>query len=211
MIVAKIKDGFGGNASQKIFSSGAGYVSSDGFPSFGGKKKILPFSQKFSTGSGATDMRVAGTLASPVNFLIPTSILGDVYISAISFVIADDNPRLNQFGALTSLVNGCVLNYVTDENDKIQILPTLKTNFDFVRVAMGSPAFGTGDTSFSAGTAVGIQSEAFLPVIHFSDWIPNGIRLRKDLNDSLVFQVRDNTTGVDAFDAIAFGFIRLPE
>jgi hypothetical protein len=47
--------------------------------------------------------------------------------------------------------------------------------------------------------------------LDFSDQfgMPWGIRLPKDSNLRLVLRVKDNTSGVDAFNAIVYGFDRV--
>jgi len=50
-------------------------------------------------------------------------------------------------------------------------------------------------------------SEAYIPVLDFSTifGMPWGFRLRKGTTDKLTFTVRDNLSGLDQFDAIAYG------
>ena len=155
-------------------------------------------------------MRVAGTLAAPLEFFISASTSADRFITAISFLISDAGANLNQFGAITALTNGCLLLYHTPAATT-QVLPALKSNFDFVRMALGQPSFGDASTVFQAANAIA-ASEAYIPVIRFADWLPPfGLKLDINSGNRLIFQVRDNTTGIDAFDAIAFGFDRTPE
>lgn len=157
-------------------------------------------------------MRVAASSASPVDFFISASTSADRFITAVSIVIADDNPTLVQFGAIAALTNGCLLNYETPSK-VTRVLPALKSNFDFVRMALGSPAFSSGNPNdaFKAGTVLG-TAEAYIPVIRFADWLPPfGLKLDINSGNRLIFRIQDNTSAVDKFDAIVFGFDRVPE
>jgi hypothetical protein len=212
MVNVKIADGFGTSIQQRVFPSGASYTTSNQIPPFGEPWPVQPFVAQMATSAGATDMRVAGSLAAPVDFFINASTTTDRFITAVSFVIADDNPSLVQFGAITALTNGCLLNYETP-SQTIQVLPALRSNFDFVRVAQGYPAFSSGNPNdaFKAGTVIG-TAEAYIPVIRFADWLPPfGLKLDINSGNRLIFRVRDNTSGIDRFDAICFGFDRGPE
>lgn len=211
MIKNQQVDGFGSGIQQRIFPTGAAYVTSSMIPPFGEPWPVQPFVQSLTSSSGSTDMRVVGTLAAPIEFVINASTSADRFITALSFAISDDNPQLNQFGALTALTNGCLLLYKTP-NSTVQVLPSLKTNFDFVRMGFGSPSIGADATAFRAGSAFGTNSEVYTPTIRFVDWLPPfGLKLDINSGNQLVFQVRDTTTGIDAFNAIAFGFDRVPE
>ena len=105
--------------------------------------------------------------------------------------------------------NGCRLLWRTSEVGETQIDGALKSNYDFIRLSQGYPAFGTAANSFLASNVIG-TSEAYIPVLNFTEifgmtW---GLKLRKGTNDSIVLQVRDTTTGVDAFNMIAYGIQR---
>ena len=212
MLKTQLEDGSGDGTRQTVFSDGSAYISSKGIPPYGKPWPIQPFVAKLTTAAGATDMRVAGTLAVPITFSIVASTLADRYITAVSFFIADDNPTLAQFGAITALTNGCLFSYET-KAFSTQIVPTLKSNFDFVRSALIFPAFSSGSSNdaFKSGTVLG-TAEAYTPVIKFSDWLPPfGLKLSRGSLDSISFLVRDNTTAIDGFDAIAYGFDRFPD
>lgn len=210
MILGKLVDGFGTGIQQRVFPTGAAYTTSNQIPPFGEFWPIIPFVQQLKNTAGSADMRVVGSLATPLQFFISASTSADRFITAISFIISDAGANLNQFGALTALTNGCLLLYETP-SAVTQVLPALKTNFDFIRMAFGQPAFGDSGTVFQAVNAVA-ASEAYIPVIRFADWLPPfGLKLDINSGNRLVFQVRDDTTGVDAFDAIAFGFDRVAE
>jgi hypothetical protein len=211
VINARIADGFGTGISQRIFPNGAGLTTSNQIPPFGEVWPVVPFVSNLKNSAGSTDMRVSGSLAAPEDFFITASVTADRFITAISFLISDDNPVLNKFGNITALTNGCLLLYETPAS-VTQVLPALKTNFDFIRMSFGSPALGADATAFRAGTAVAVNSEAYLPVIRFVDWLPPfGLKLDIASGNRIILRVRDDTTTVDAFDAIVFGFDRVAE
>jgi hypothetical protein len=169
----------------------------------------VPFRQYFDTvgdGTGTTDMQVSAT----TEFMIKADSSGadakDIYVKTVSFVIADQNSVLNQFGAVTALTNGCLFKWVTLDLGTVIIHEALKSNWDFVRLCQGNPPFGDGTAAFRAGNVAG-NSEGYIPVLDTTTTfgIPFGLRLRKNSIDKLSITVRDTTTGVDQFDAIAFG------
>lgn len=157
--------------------------------------------------TGSNDMQVDGS-TTPVEFWVPAQSKYDLYISNLSFVIADASATLNKFGNITALTNGCDLEYFS-EGGATTIATALKTNFDFVRLTLGYPAFGDGTGAFRASN-VESTSEGYIPTLNFRQvfGLEYGIRLRKGTTDKLILRVRDNTTGVDAFNCISYGFTR---
>lgn len=160
------------------------------------------------TSTGSTDMRVNGS-STAVEFWISADTTYDLYISTLSFVIADASATLNNFGNITALTNGCDLEYFA-EAGTITIANQLKSNFDFVRTCQGNPAFGDGAAAFRANNVQG-TSEGYIPVLDFQKvfGLPWGIKLRPGTTDKLILRVNDNVTGVDAFNCIAFGYTRI--
>lgn len=181
-----------------------------GLPPISPKGRGVVFRQFLTadgTASGSNDMQVDGS-TTPVEFWVPANSTYDLYIANISFVIADASAVLNKFGNITALTNGCDLEYFTDGGTNT-IGTALKSNFDFVRLCLGNPPFGDGAAAFRASN-VESTSEGYIPVLNFSQvfGFPYGIRLRPGTSDKLIVRVNDNTTGVDAFNAIAYGFTR---
>ena len=159
------------------------------------------------TASDSNDMQVDGSTTA-VEFWVPADATYDLYISTLSFVIADASATLDKFGNITALTNGCDLEYFTD-GGTTTIASALQSNFDFVRLCQGNPPFGDGAAAFRANNIQG-TSEGYLPVLDFKAvfGLPWGIRLRPGTTDKLLVRVNDNTTGVDAFNCIAYGFTR---
>ncbi len=175
------------------------------------EQKTQPFRQFLTTTgltSGSEDMQVDGSTTA-VEFWIPADVTNDRYVTSLSFVISDQNATLDKFGTITALTNGCRLFYERASGE-IEIHGTLKSNFDFVQMCLGQPAFGDGNTAFRAPNIVG-ASEAYIPVLDLTVLNPPfGIRLARGTLQRMVIQVRDLTTGVDRFDCVATGFDRIP-
>ena len=164
----------------------------------------MPF-REFFENNGSSDMRVDGSV-NEVEFIVRANQNADTYIKSCSVVIADAGASLNNFGNIGALANGMKLDWVTQDIGATIIHDNLVSNFEFIRLSGGAPAFGSGNSSFKANNVVG-TSEAFLPVLDFTNifGIQWGLKLRKGSTDCLRFTVRDDVQGVDQFDAIAYG------
>lgn len=148
--------------------------------------------------NGATTKQTFSIIAEPDS---------DIYITSLSFLIADASATLAQFGALTALTNGCRLYYENQEG-QINIGTQLRSNFDIVRLCLGSPAFGNAGDAFRGTNVIG-TSEAFIPVLDFRTFgFKWGLRLLNGTNHTLSFEINDNLTGLDAMNIIAYGFRR---
>ena len=176
------------------------------YPAPLGPKFTIPY-RSYLLNSGSNDMRVAGTLASPILFKISADLEKDVYLNSMSIVIADTGAKLNLFGALGALTNGVRISWNTAEHGSIDIHDGVKTNLSFMRLAGGNPSVGTGTEAFRADLSGG-GADAYLPFIDFSDifgfkW---GLPLRAGTTDSFSFEIRDDlSTGIDEFDCIVYG------
>jgi len=151
-------------------------------------------------------MRVDGSTTN-VEFYIAAEKDKDKYVKTVSIVIADALATLSEFGNLNAaLTNGVVLEWNTTDLGVVTIADALKTNFDFVRLGLGNPAFGDGAGAFRGGNIV-TTSEGYLPVIDFASMfgLPWGLRLRAGTTDKVIFRIRDDVTAIDQFDAIAYG------
>ena len=169
----------------------------------------FPYRQYFTDdglSTGSSDMQVNGTAAAPIEFWITADITKDVFIKTVSIVIGDAGAVLNLFGAIAALTNGIEFSHVTNDNGTIVLHDAMKTNLDFVRMGLGQPSFGTGTSAFRADLSGG-GADSYLPVIDFSltFGLPWGVKLRKGTKDKIVFIIKDDTRGVDQFDAIGYG------
>ena len=209
-VTTTLKDGKGSGSTATVGSEGDLYVTNIGLPPKEVSAVLKPFAKLFTDENGATDMRVSGTTAIPIDFYIEASSQGDRYVQTIAFTISDAGAALNEFGSLPALTNGCQLIYEDAELGDVIIASDLKTNFDFVQLCNFNPTFGTGTQAFRASNVSG-ASEAFVPVLDLTDvfGVPYGIRLPKDTNKKLKLRIQDSTTGVDRFDIKAFGFDRV--
>jgi hypothetical protein len=159
------------------------------------------------TATGTSDMQVVASAVAPITYYVPASTTADRYITAVSFEIADASSALNLFGNIAALTNGCNFEY-EKENEVVVIHSTLKTNWNFIRMCLGNPAFGTGTAAFIASNVAG-ASEGIIPVFNFLSVLPPyGLKLDRGTSQRLILRVNDDTTGVDSFDAIAYGFDR---
>jgi hypothetical protein len=167
---------------------------------------MQPVAKNFTNSSGSTDMRVSASVASPVDFSVDAEADFDVYIKSINILISDAGATLNQFGAISALTNGVQFIWKTQDKGELIIIPDLKSNYDFIQLAGGNPAFGDGNSAFRGNNVIG-TSEAYLQRVDLGaifglQW---GLKLRKNTNDKIVFRVRDNTSAIDGFEMSAYG------
>lgn len=206
-IRVKIKSGSGNDKDAQVTGESALLVQDSHLPPPSPVGRAVVFRQYLTTdgtAGGTNDMQVS----SDTDFYVPAHPDFELYISTLSFVISDGTSTLNKFGNITALTNGCQLTYFSTEGE-ITIHDALKTNWDFVRLCQGNPAFGDAAGAFLANNVSG-NSEGYIPTLDFKQvfgmsW---GIHLRKGTADKIILKVRDTTTGVDQFDCIAFGFTR---
>jgi len=154
------------------------------------------------------DMQVNASLTNPSEFYVKADADADRYITTVSFVIADDGAELDEFGGISALTNGCEFFYESDTADVEIAFGPLKTNWDFVRMAFAEPSFGDGKGAFLAKDVEG-KVDAYIPIIDFRRYMPPyGIKLDLGSNQRIVLRVRDDTRGVDSFNAVGYGFDR---
>ena len=180
-----------------------------GLPPFGNTVQAIPFNEFFSDLNGVTDMRVDGSVV-PEFFEIRPDTDRDRYIKTVQFTIVDQNATLTQFGNIGNLANGTLFEW--DRLGETVELATMISNYDHVRLAGGQPAFGDGTAAFRASNVLG-TSEAYIPLLDFQliFGLPWGIRLAAGSDEVLRITVRDDTQGVDGYDALARGFEIEPE
>lgn len=209
-IKSYILDGKGNGRKACVTNESAVLVSDLRLPPEGIDIPIRPFRQ-FMLNGASSDMRVSGTAAAPIDFVISATEDSDRYIDSISWVVADAQAVLNKFGNITALTNGVEIFYQDAKLGNVVIADSLKSNFEFVRLCGkgASPIGGLAD-AYRASNVEG-NSEGYIMTLDFSDQfgMPWGIRLPKESNLKLVARIKDDTTGVDAFNAIAYGFDRV--
>lgn len=197
--------------SAKVTPDGALRVTHATFPPIEEEGKTLIFRQYFTEGglpTGLSDMRVNDNKR---QFIIPAHITNERYVKTVSFAISDGAAPLNEFGTIGVLTNGIRFLY---ENTVGQVIihGALKTNFDFIRLCMGRPAFTMGNNpAFRVTNAIG-TTETYMPVFDFADFgLPMGLHLKHGTNQKLIIEINDNLLALDGFDAIAYGFDRIPD
>lgn len=180
-----------------------------GLPPFGNTVQAIPFQEFFADDAGSTDMRVDGSVTNVIFEIKPDS-NRDRYIKTVEFSIVDAQATLNRFGFITALTNGVLFEW--DKLGETVQLALLQTNYDHVRLAGGAPAFGAGIDAFRAQNVVG-NSEGYLPIVDFQFifGLPWGIRLKAGSDEMLRITIRDDTSAIDAYDALARGFEIEPE
>ncbi len=199
-----LKDGCGTYNKLKIYKEGQLPVVVHPHPPQSESIAALPFREYLTlNGDGTTfDMRVNGSVNNQ-SFFVQGNSQYDLYIKSLSVVIADVNASLNNFGNLAPLTNGCRLVWIDQEVGELDINPSIKTNFDFVRLAGGQPSGVNGPLSNVTG-----NSEGFIPFLDFQyifglQW---GIRLRRNTLEKLELTVKDDlSVGLDSFNIIAYG------
>ncbi len=166
----------------------------------------LPFTEYMSlNGAGVTTSMLIDGSTTNRDFYIKSKTY-DIYINTIVFEIADSGAILNQFGALAALTNGLEFYYFNQTQGKYTIESSLKTNYDFVKLANFTPAYGTAANALQLTNAIG-SSEAYVGVIDFEDvfGLPWGLKLKANTTDRIGFIVKDNITGIDAMTIKVYG------
>jgi hypothetical protein len=218
-----IQDGEGTGKNAVVDPGGYLYVQPAPFPPDDNRDIQLIYRQFLTlNGDGTTsDMLVDGSITSQI-FTIPGKPNNDIYITSLSFVIAGDGLALgNDFaGSGSPLTNGCRL-YYEDSNGEVNIGTSLQTNFDFIRLCQGNPAFADPTLGpFIANDIAGASgkgstpADGILPVLNFRDvfGFQYGLKIARSTTHQLALEINDNlTTGLGlnaAFNVIAYGFER---
>ena len=211
---ALIRDGTGSKRAATVTENHALCTQEIPGPPFGLAPHMRIFRQYLTadgTSAGSNDMLVDGS-STNVDFWVPPHAVNDRYIVSLSFLIADAGASLSEWGNTNAaLANGFRLFY-SDNTGEVDIASALQTNFDFVRLCSGRPSFGDAGTAFQAPNVVS-TSDAYLPVLDIRSTfgMPWGVELRAGSSQRLTLRVRDNATGPDQFDVIAYGFERVPD
>ena len=218
-----IQDGEGTGKNAIVDPGGYLFVQPAPFPPDDNRDIQLIYRQFLTlNGDGTTsNMLVDGSITSQI-FTIPGKPNNDIYITSLSFVIAGDGLVLgNDFaGSGSPLTNGCRL-YYEDSNGEVNIGTSLQTNFDFIRLCQGNPAFADptlgpfiADNIAGASGKGSTPADGILPVLNFRDvfGFQYGLKIARNTTNRLVLEVNDNlTTGLGlnaAFNIIAYGFER---
>jgi hypothetical protein len=144
----------------------------------------------------------------PIEFQISAHADNDRYITQLSFLIEDASSTLKTFGGETALTTGCEFFYF-NLNERVVIHEALKSNWDFLRLCIAwTPAFGDAATAYELTNVIG-TSDALAPVFDFTKIMPPyGLKLDAGSSQRLCLTVNDDTTAIDNFNIIAYGFER---
>ena len=208
-VKANIEDGSGNGNLAKVSNEGFLFTQEAPFPPSGEETKITVYREFLTLNNDGTtnDMRVDGSTTSQY-FWVNAEPNFDIYITTLSFLISDAGAELDEFGNLAALTNGCRLFY-EDNNGEINIGTDLVSNFEFIRLCQGNPAFGNAADAFRARNIVG-ASEGYIPVFDFRNFgFRWGLKLKAGTNNRLVMEINDNVSSIDGFNATAYGFRRV--
>lgn len=208
MLKVQLVDSHGTGHGSKVNGEGELNVVVHPHPPIDETAYASPFRQYFTTtgiSTGSNDFKVNGATTN-VAFYIAASNTIDIYIKSLSVEISDAGATLDKFGNITALTNGLKFEWETADLGTVVIHEALQSNYMFVRLSGGEPAFGDAAGAFRASNISG-ASEGFIPFIDFTKifGLPWGMRLRKGTKDRLVFTVRDNITGIDSMNIIGYG------
>ncbi len=163
-----------------------------------------PFKAYFTNTADSNDMAVDGSTTEVV-FCIRAEENLDIYVKTVSIIIADASQTLQEFANTNAaLANGVIFRWKSSDLGITTIDDSLKTNFDFIRMAGGSPAPGN---NYLVTNAIPTNIEAYIPVIDMAKifGLQYGVRLRAKTADKLEFVIRDDCSAADRFDAIGYG------
>ena len=168
-------------------------------------EQALPFSEYLKVKGTGTQSFVINGAVTEQDFHVAARGY-DVYVNTIVFEIADAGATLAQFGAFAALVNGLDFYYFNQTQGKYVIESGLKTNYDFIKLANFTPAFGTAANSFQLTNAIS-AAEAYVGVIDLEDvfGLQWGLKIRANTTDRVGFTVKDNITGLDAMTIKVYG------
>ena len=229
---SNIVDGGGSGLKARVTSGGYLNTQPSPYPAEDNRDLALVF-REFLTLNGdgvTTSMLVDGSTNSQL-FYIQGEPEDDIYVTSLSFIVQGSGIVLgNDFaGSGSPLANGCRI-YYEDKNGEVNIATSLQTNFDFIRLCQGQPAFNNGDSSTATGPFIapsiagggggkggGSAADAIIPVLNVKNvfGLPYGIKLQRATTNRLVIEINDDlTTGLGtnpAFNVIVFGFKRKPD
>lgn len=206
MLDVKITDGSGNGKDAIVTSEQSLYVTQNMAPPLVRQKTkiMIQYLTDDGTSSGSNDMVVDGS-TTPQSFWIEADDDNDRYITCVNLIIADEGASLNKFGAITALTTGCDFFYETQQ-EQIFIGTAMKTNWDFVRMSLTAEM---PVPEIKPQKDVEGKVDAYVPCINFVSILPpHGIKLDRGTNERLVVRVNDDVSGIDAFNAVSYGFDR---
>lgn len=171
--------------------------------------RIQPFQQYMTqdgTPTGTYEMAVVGSLASPVDYFLGSKPGRTRFVTRLSWKIVDASAILSKFGNLSPLTNGIQV-ILDGAYGEVQLHPGIKTNFDLIRwCGDGAQPIGGAGDAFRASNVEG-NSEAYMPNLDLTSIMPpNGVPLAADSLHTFKVRIRDDISGIDSMDVIAYGY-----
>lgn len=159
---------------------------------------------------GVNDLRVNGSLASPIEAYVAARQQGDLYLTSLNILISATTLTMNRFGDINNgLTNGIIFFYESPLG-RIESPVVIKTNFDLFRFSPDkAAALGSKNDAFQIANAVLLQ-DAYLPIIDLRQFSPSGygVRLRQNQEDKIGISIRDDLTTLGGFNIFAGGYLR---
>lgn len=206
----QLEDGTGKGTFAKINGEGELAVVVHPHPPLDEKIESLPFRQYFTTtgdSSGNNRMDVDGSVT-PIDYYIQASPDFDTYIKTITIEISDTGtPNLNKFGNLTALANGVEWIWFNQEFGEYELHEGIKQNKEFIRIASGTKAVGTGVDAFLSDVSGGGTTKSYFPIINIERTysLLYGLRLKKGSTDKIIFRINDDLSTLTTFNAVGNG------
>lgn len=205
-IDSRIKDGKGNKRYLSIDRNNSAKTSVTGLPPESSTTILKPYVEFLTDSAGASSMLVDGSVSEKM-FFIESSPDYDRHVLSMSFTIEQDNAKLNLFGALAKLTNGCQLYYQDNSLGDVFLHEAIKSNYDLVQMCLFNPAFGTGTEAFK-GSNVDQKLDAYIPVLDIKDafGLAYGVLIPAGSDKKIVFNIRDDITGLGRFDCKVLGY-----
>lgn len=162
-----------------------------------------------------TDLKVAGSLTTPIKASVKAASDGDIFITEINVLIVGlagaGKGKLKDFAALENgITNGCILfQIIKGITVEIREAP-LKNNLDWIRIGTKTAPVGDGDSAFVLQDVIpGPSSFAYNPRLDIAATnAPHGLQLKKLSSDEIGILIQDDldVDDVTAFNITALGF-----
>lgn len=192
---------------QEVDDHGAASVVVHPYPASGLPIIEFPFVDNFKDSNGSSSLAVNGSSTNVV-FSISAVSDYDIYISEIQIIIADTGTlALNKFGDLSALTNGVRCLWNVNPEGSVVLSDNMKMVRDFIQFGNATIGFGDGVNAFLADVSGGGTEKAYLPAVDFTKkfGMRDGLKLTRGSSDSITFIVRDDLTGLTAFNITANG------
>lgn len=143
---------------------------------------------------------------SPVEFKIESNDNYDIHITSVQLILIDAGIAHNFFGNLAPLNTGWDLK-VQDGNDEIFLIEKAKKNGDLLFQSGFNKPYGDGSTAFQYDLwTAGMNAFTVNIPIDYS----GGFVIRRKTADKIIAVVNDDLTGMNDFQARAFGYRHYP-